>query len=287
MHEGNSTGASIVTHLFMRLPLRRIAVGLCACALAAAAAADDAQPEADAWEGSIGIKLNHGPEYPGAARKALGASPVFFLRWGRLSITNSGGFVTRRSKTDVASGLALELVQDDTLRVNASLHIDRGRREDSSAALAGTGNVHATLRARLGGQWTLAPQWRLGAAWNLDALGRGGGSLVDTFASWEHAASGSALWRLDGRLSLADARYMQTYYGVTEAQAASSGYAVYTPPAGLRDVALAASLRFDLTSRWNALVGLGVSRQLGPAAASPLTFDATAWSASAGAAWRF
>jgi outer membrane scaffolding protein for murein synthesis (MipA/OmpV family) len=86
---------------------------------------------------------------------------------------------------------------------------------------------------------------------------------------------------------MAGDRYMQTYYGISAEQAARTGYPVYEPKAGLRDLALYANLRHDIGHEWTVLAGANTTRLLGPAANSPLTGKKTNWGLSAGAAWRF
>lgn len=56
---------------------------------------------------------------------------------------------------------------------------------------------------------------------------------------------------------------------------------------GLHDVNLGATLRTEFGPRWSGFVSTGLSRQLGPAAASPLTERANGWSVGGGVAWRF
>src|SRR5262249_27458796 len=94
-------------------------------------------------------------------------------------------------------------------------------------------------------------------------------------------------WTFGTSLSAASDRYMQTWFGVNEAQSASTGYPVYKPHSGLRDVAAFTSARWELSPRWVAIGTASASRLVGPAAASPLTKDRNGWSLSAGIAWRF
>ena len=80
---------------------------------------------------------------------------------------------------------------------------------------------------------------------------------------------------------------MQAYYGITPAQAASSGYAPYDAGAGWRDASAAVKLRRDIDDNWIVLGSFGLSRLLGAAAGSPLTHSRFGWTLNAGAARRF
>ena len=238
------------------------------------------------WEGALGANLSFRPEYPGSDKRITKISPALFLRYGRFTITNASGFVTRRAD-DVVRGLGLDMLQTDRLRVNLALRFDAGRSEGTSDALKGLGDIKPTVRARMTGGWRGDGGLRLGATWSVDAFGRGGGNFGDVSAGRDTRLGPTTTAGVGVALSLAGDRYMQTYYGVNEAQAARSGYPAYTPGAGLRDVTLSANMRTDLGADWLMLGGASVSRLLGPAANSPLTQSRSGWGISVGLARRF
>ncbi len=264
---------------------------LAVCALATGARADETEtplPEdrAARWEGALGLTASYRPEYEGASRHIVKLSPALFIRYGRYTITNASGFVTRRAD-DVVRGLGADLVNSERLRVNAALRFDAGRNENTSTALAGLGNIKPTVRVRLSASWRLEGPWRAGTSWSFDALGRGGGWFGDVSAGWEQRIGPHSALTLGSSLSMGGDRYMQTYYGVTAEQAARTAYPVYTPRAGLRDAALYANLRHDYGSEWTLLSGANTTRLLGPAAESPLTGRKTGWGLNVGLARRF
>lgn len=280
---------------------RRSLATLLLCCVAGANAADDepappeAPPQAPAaaasapatqWEGAIGPVLSLSPEYQGAARRKVSAMPGFYLRYGRLSISNASGFVNRR-KDDVLRGLGLDVLQQKRLRVNLGLRVDAGRRSSDSATLAGISNVRRTLRLRASTTWQIDDHWKLGAGWTTDLLGRGGGQLVDLGLGHDLRLSERTTWNVGGGLNWASGRYMQSYYGVTAAESVASGYPAYAPGAGLRDASLGTSWRMEINPRWTGFWGGSVGRLLGPAAASPLTKSTRQWSLNGALAWRF
>jgi outer membrane protein len=78
-----------------------------------------------------------------------------------------------------------------------------------------------------------------------------------------------------------------TYYGVTPAQSAGSGFAVYQPGSGLRYVSFGIIGGYDLSRHWT-LVGSVHGRWLqGDVAKSPLVEDRQSTYANAGIAYRF
>ncbi len=237
-------------------------------------------------EGAIGPVINASPEYQGATRQKFSLLPGVFLRYGRLSLSNTSNFVTRR-RDDVFRGLGLDLVNDDRIRFNVALRLDNGRRSNTSSDLAGIDDVRRTLRARTSLTRQLDGGWKVGAGWNADVLGRGGGNALDLGISHDQRLGANRVLSLAAGFSVADRRHMQSYYGVTEAQSVSSGYPVYRPGAGLRDAALAANFRIELDPRWTAFCSASVSKLLGPTLDSPLTRKAGQWGLSTGVAWRF
>lgn len=260
---------------------------------AAVADAAPAAPEVQRpdWEAAFGLILAYQPEYPGSDRQAWRLRPAFLLRWGRFAISNGSGMVTR-SNRDVARGLSYSLVDSSRWRASVGLRVDQGRGEGDSGYLRGMGDIDATVRARLYLRYQLTPEWNLNASWNPDILGRGGGALGNLDVAWERERAwwdGAPPLRLGvgAGISFANGQYMQRQYGVTAAQSVASGYPVYEPGSGLQDVHAGIVLRGEFMSGWGMQLGLGVSRQLGPAVDSPLTRQTQGWGVNAGLMRRF
>jgi outer membrane scaffolding protein for murein synthesis (MipA/OmpV family) len=275
-----------------RLPLHAVGIGLLvfgAGLQSAAAQTEDAPPAR--FEGAVGLILHLAPEYSGGAHYKLSGLPAVFLRYGRWTVSNSGAFATRR-QDDVLQGLGADLQRSDTWRTSLGLRIDRGRSSSASAALNGLDDVRSTIRLRLGSTWTpggdhpLHP-WRFSAAATTDLLGRGGGSTLEFGISRDHRWSERIVWTNGVSLSAADARYMQSRYGITAAEAARTTYPEYTPGSGLLDAGVSTGWRMEINREWAALWGVSAGRLLGPAASSPLTARASHWEARGGLAWRF
>lgn len=268
-------------------------------AAAAPPAADGAGSQAEAggeapaarrsWDAAIGFIASYAPEYAGSDRWSLGLQPGGWVRWGRLSIASRSSFVVRSGEPVSGSGLRLDLSPGERLRVGLSLRQDSGRQESDSADLRGLGDVRPTLRVRLSASYPM-DGWRAGGSITADALGRGGGELAELtvsrgvpLAMLAPRLSGSA----SASLSYGSARYMQAYYGITVEQSARSGYPVYVPGAGLRDMALAFGLRWELDGPWVLFGGASASRLIDKAATSPLTRERNSWALSTGVAYRF
>jgi len=73
----------------------------------------------------------------------------------------------------------------------------------------------------------------------------------------------------------ADQGYMQTYFGVTAIQSINSGYAQYSPGAGIKDVNFGLGLTEKLNEHWSLIVNGRIAELTGDAANSPIVFSRT------------
>lgn len=261
-----------------------------AAATAPPAAASASQPvqveRPSKFEGAIGLILGYEPEFSGGSNSRVKPTLAGFIRYGRFTVTGAGGFTTKR-QDDVERGLDAELVRRGKVRINLSLRFDQGRQESDSDELAGMGDIKRTVRARLGVRWEPVPNWQLSTALSSDILGREGGYTTSFGVARSFPLTSTQRLVVGGSLNAAGDRYLQTWYGVTVAQSATSGYPVYTPRSGLRDVGVGVTWREEINSDWATFVSTSASRLLGPAADSPLVTRPNGWGVSAGIARRF
>jgi len=242
---------------------------------------DDAEPTRR-WSAAVGVVASVGPEYAGAARVGSTVQPGFGLRWGRVSLASRSAFAVRGGEPGTRGGLRVELLRSEHWRSSLGLRWDSGREESDSPDLKGLGDVRRTLRARLSLGYRVDERWRVSAALGTDTLGRGGGWLGELGLSRDWRLSPATGLGVGAVLGFASQRWQQNYFGITPEQARRSGYAVYAPGAGLRDVVLSLGGRSGLTPRWAVFYGASVSRLLGPALASPLVRQPQSWGLSAG-----
>jgi outer membrane protein len=71
-------------------------------------------------------------------------------------------------------------------------------------------------------------------------------------------------------ITVMDRQYAQTYYGVSSAQSASSGYATYQASAGINVLRIGAGADYELTRDWRLSAKFNVSKLQGDAASSPI-----------------
>lgn len=238
------------------------------------------------WEGAIGLVVNHSPTYQGSAKDKNTLVPGIFLRYGRFTVTNASGFVSRRSD-DIERGVTAELLRRDNLRIKLSARFDGGRDAGDDPALQGLPDVRVTLRARLSVQRLLAEGWQLNGALSPDVLGRGGGMLAEGSFGRQWWLRPGLRASADLGLAWADSQYMRTNFGITPTQSAITGLRAFAPGGSLRNVSIGAGLNTDFGPRWIGYLNVGASHLLGEARDSPLTRRNNSLNVNAGLAWRF
>ncbi len=247
----------------------------------------DERPAPRSWDAVVGFVTSHAPEYPGAGRRTTGVTPGGWVRWGRVSLASRSAFVSRSGEPVSGGGVRIDLSPNDRLRIGLGLRHDGGRNESDSDDLRGLGDVRATLRVRLGASYALGEGWRIGSSMTVDALGRGGGTVTEINAGRSVALAARTSAGFSATLSMGNRRHLRAYYGVTAEQSDRSGYPVYEPGAGLRDVSLSVGLRHELGHEWFTFGGVSGARLVGSAATSPVVREPTSWSISLGLAYRF
>ncbi|SDI59173.1 Outer membrane scaffolding protein for murein synthesis, MipA/OmpV family [Paraburkholderia phenazinium] len=75
---------------------------------------------------------------------------------------------------------------------------------------------------------------------------------------------------ITGSLHAGTGRYTQTFFGVTEAQSASSGFAPYSPKGGFDSAKVSIAWTYTFSPRWSVRTEGGLTRLLGESANSPI-----------------
>jgi MipA family protein len=221
-----------------------------------------AAPGQDA--GRIGLAAVAGPSYAGSQNRRLRAFPALDYQWA------NGWFA------GISNGIGYNFSETTRMQYGLRLTADLGRRERRDPALRGMGDIDASATAGaffnyvLPGGFLLTSSLRHGSGNDRD------GSALDLGAG--HSLALHRPWRLGVGVAatLVNAAYMQSHFGVTPRQAAASGYAVYTPGAGARDVRASLALSYSFDARTSLTTALSVSSLLGDAKGSPLTKKASA-----------
>lgn len=214
------------------------------------------------WIVTAGGTVQYGPRYEGAHTRGLSGAPS--LSWRRATEPE------KFSAPDDSFDLSL---------------FSAGRFEAGLAgAYRGARSAHAIpelkgLRSR---EWALeaggyAEYWILEdvlrARFEVKRGVRGHfGFTADLGADYVRRLGPFAL-SLGPRLALGDRRFMQTYYGVSAAEAAGGRVSVYSPRAGARFAGALVSASYKPNGDWRLSSFVRYDRMIGQALASPLVSD--------------
>ncbi|WP_240462212.1 MipA/OmpV family protein [Burkholderia sp. Nafp2/4-1b] len=176
---------------------------------------------------------------------------------------------------------------------SVALSYSRGRMDSDSFMgqgsnhLRGMGNVPGAVIARL--RTGLRDSDGLELSVTVDAplmqVSRGFAGHVDLAVPVFRSGRNDIV--LTGSVHAATGRYMQTFYGVTHAQSASTGFRPYSLTGGVHSASLSAILTHVVSRHWSLLATAGISRLLGRYGDSPIVQTRSNYYGCAGAKYQF
>jgi outer membrane scaffolding protein for murein synthesis (MipA/OmpV family) len=225
--------------------------------------------------GTLGAALVSGYEYQGADERVTRVVPLLNYQWA------NGWFA------GVSNGVGYNFSGSPEMQYGFRLTADKGRKESRSSALRGMGSIDAAAEAGAFFNYSLpdgvflSSSIRYGAGTNHKGLvvDLGAGYLTEIAPKW-HLGTGVSV-------TLANARYMQSFFGVSQAQAAATGYAAYTAGAGARDVRANVALSYLVDAKLSVTTAFLATRLLGDAQDSPVSRKRTSGSGVLGMNYAF
>jgi outer membrane scaffolding protein for murein synthesis (MipA/OmpV family) len=232
---------------------------------------------------TLGGGLAAAPRYAGS--KQMQAAPIIILDYQM-----EGGFYASSMR---GLGYSTALGQ---FSLDAALGVRGARKENNesgiggsrgSSELRGMGDVKASATANLHAGFQLMPQLQLGASLSLPLSRKENGKTAGMEITGILHDDGADKVALSLGANFADAKYLQTYHGVSAAQALRTGRKQFTPHAGMYEAVLNFAWEHRVDARWSVTGMLGSSTLVRDAARSPLTRRATAPTAAVYASYRY
>ena len=224
----------------------------------------------------LGATLVSQSTYGGGANQKLGLRPVVAGRVGRWMVSSSSARLI--SGMDLGRGISTTLVAADRWSVGAGLRLTQGRRNTADPMLSGMPSIKASVALRAVAGYAVTPQWQLSGSVQQDLL-RHQGVRASLGLGWSRPLGQAWVLSAGAGLGWADARAMQTFYGVEPGQA-RPGRAAWQPGAGVESWGWSVGMSRSLSPHWRMAGSIGRGTLLGDAARSPLTQQRSSNSAS-------
>jgi outer membrane scaffolding protein for murein synthesis (MipA/OmpV family) len=233
----------------------------------------DAAPQNQLWQVSLGGGMSYGPRYDGAANDRLRFVPLLDASY------NNGKFFFSPLR-----GIGYNFSSNKEAQYGVRLALGHARNESADPHLKGMGDI------------TYVPETGLFFNQRLGLTYVSGGVTTGSHGSHIELGSGvgfplgkSDRLRLGFNLNWGDKQYVQTYYGITTAQAAASGYALtaHEAGAGIMDYALTSNWAHNYDRSWFSNAGVSYKLLTGSAQYSPLTLRSATTSMNFLVGYRF
>jgi MipA family protein len=237
-----------------------IAAGVMSATVQAQTAAPAADAKADEPAFTVSVGAAYSTETLNGARSKATWGPLLDLEY------KNGRFYASTSR-----GVGYNLVDSEQFTFGAGLAYTPARKEKDDLRRRGLGDVKATGLVLLTAGWS--PLDGLINFYGSAALAtrRENGAFYTLGTNIGFPLYGSLSGFVDLSTTFGDKKYMASRYGVTPANAAPSGYAVFTPGAGIVNAAVSVGVQYELSKAWSMGATAGTTQLRGDARRSPVT----------------
>ena len=213
---------------------------------------------AEGWIFTLGAQVGVSPPYEGANRDIFEPAPTFDLRPAsspdRFTPPDGGATfaILSNDRFEIGPVLRFRFERDNKGELQGFQKIDVATEPGVYADIWPTNWLRLRLEARHG------------VTGHYGWVGDVGADYVHNGHRWD--------WSIGPRLGWGDHRYMQTYFGVTPAEAARNPRIdqAYNPGAGQRYTGFESAVGYHLSRRWRIIADFGYQRLADNAAASPI-----------------
>ncbi|MDW5418710.1 MipA/OmpV family protein [Iodobacter sp. CM08] len=216
---------------------------------------------------TLAVGVGYGPEFVGAKKNKF--SPVFYADYQAAN----GFFAGMRG-----IGYQKEVGIFDgsiALAYGGSRSDDVSNFSDTKSKFKGMGDIKNSALLNLEAGVSLWGVAHLSGGAELKLNHRENGNAYNFTLSAPVYSTDSDQISVSAYMHYADAKYAQTYYGVTAAQSQATGYRAYTPKSGFDSGSLTVTWNHQLDQNWSISSSVGVKRLFKSAENSPLTESKT------------
>ncbi|MEQ9109773.1 MAG: MipA/OmpV family protein [Rhodospirillaceae bacterium] len=202
------------------------------------------------------------PAYEGSDDYKVKAAPLISLRYRDLIQVDNNNIRVNVFGRD-------SIFQSNTFKAGPLLKLDFGRDETDSPDLAGLADVGTSIELGVFASYTVGPT-RARIRVQHDVIS--GHSGMRVIGDLSVAVYRSNALTLTSNLSTtwSDGSYMDSFFGVSAAQALTSGLPAFDAMSGLKDISLAFVGNYTVSDHWALVGNAGYSKLLGDAKNSPI-----------------
>ena len=217
-------------------------------------------PEDESWniELSGGLMYMYGPKYDGSDNYGSKVLPAASLEY-------KNGLIFM----GIMDGIGSYFLQGEDYKVGASIGYGFGRDEsDDRKNLRGMGDIDSGLEATLKGEYSFGPVELSG---EVIAGTKEHGTTAKIEVGTMLPVTEQLMVKISAGSTWADATHMESYFGVSPAQAARSGYSRYEAESGFKSAGISVGVIYNITEEWDLMLMVNGDQLLGDAADSPIT----------------
>ncbi|WP_409333745.1 MipA/OmpV family protein [Burkholderia sp. Bp8963] len=224
------------------------------------------EPTLPTWQVSVGAGMTLQPRYAGSDRYRVMGGPNLDVRYRDLFFISTG------------EGIGANVLRGPNWRVSLSVGYDLGRRSaDDLGHLNGLDNINAAPVLKLSADYVISKEFPLVLRADVRrSVGGSNGWTGDLSAYMPMPGSNdNFFWFAGPTVSFADGRYMNGWFGVSDAAAARSGLPRYSSGAGIKSVGAGVTMVWFLNKHWFLTADGAIEQLVGRASRSPITQQTT------------
>ncbi|MEB3754162.1 MipA/OmpV family protein [Acinetobacter sp. MD2(2019)] len=232
------------------------------CSLSNAQDTQQSDADADQSPNLVGVVVQNSPRYSGSKDDYYQILPLIQYRYKAFFV-------------DTQKGIGYDLPASNGLYLEHSLGYDLGRDDKNSSwregsnRLKGLGQIKTSLNTAIAVGWQIRP-WLIPEVKVTLPLTHNQGSQLQASLTVVPLQTKHNTVVLQGTIRAADARYINTHYGVTPQQSEASGFSSYHTSSGLIDSELNLNWIHQFNADWGIFTGVTYLRLADHIQASPI-----------------
>ena len=220
------------------------------------------EPTVPTWQVELGLGTQFAPAAAGLKRYTVQGGPAIDIRYKDIAFLSTG------------EGLGANLFSFRHISIGGAITYDMGRSPHVDGRdLNGLGTIHPAPELKLFATTVLSKSFPLTIRVDVrKQLGASFGYIGDVGAYMPMPGSSEKFaWFFGPSVTFTDGRYMNTYFGISHNQAASTRYPYYKAHGGFKSAGVGVSANYFVTPHIILNLDAAYDRLLGSAADSPIT----------------